>query len=103
MGKEKSKERESARKENLAAYSQAYEHAYPEFSVTALRPIKRHGGGAGNQELTALWVIDSAKATERVRAALSGRTVEKAAKELGVGLRTLRRWLATKPELKELP
>lgn len=95
-------------------YSPAYEQAYPELSAAKLRPIKRggprdndpiarlRGGGAsGNPELTALWQIDQREAARRVRETMNGRTVPEAARELRIGLRTLRRWLATKAELKE--
>jgi hypothetical protein len=61
----------------------------------------RGGGASGNPGLTALWQIDQREAGRRVREAMNGRTVPEAARELGIGLRTLRRWLATKAELRE--
>jgi hypothetical protein len=61
---------------------------------------KKHGGGAGNRELTALWQLNPAEAARRVREAYTGCDRREAARKLGVGLRTLCRWLATKPELQ---
>ncbi len=56
---------------------------------------KPHGGGAsGNPTLTALWRVDPVKAANTVRNAMNGHSVAEAAKILGIGLRTLRRWIA---------
>jgi hypothetical protein len=70
-------------------------------SHTGANHPNRGGGASGNPRLTALWQIDQHEAARRVREAMVGRTVPEAARELRVGLRTLRRWLAEKPELQE--
>jgi len=49
-----------------------------------------------NPHLSSLWNVDRAAAVVIVQDALRGRTIEEAAKALGVGRRTLHRWLKEK-------
>jgi transposase-like protein len=56
-----------------------------------------------NPTLTALWMTDPAKAAAEVSAVLRSTTsLSAAAKALGVGRRTLYRWMRTRPELREV-
>lgn len=56
-----------------------------------------------NPQLSALWLVDPAQAAAKVIAALqSATTLGEAAKALGVGRRTLYRWLKTRRELAEV-
>jgi transposase-like protein len=54
---------------------------------------KKGGGTSGNPKLTLLWQTDPQQAAAKVRAALEGVRAEDAARTLGVGRRTLFRWL----------
>jgi hypothetical protein len=55
-----------------------------------------------NPHLSALWLTDPAKAAATVAAAVRNtKTFEEAARSLGVGRRTLYRWL-DRPELRDV-
>jgi predicted DNA-binding transcriptional regulator AlpA len=58
---------------------------------------------SGNPTLSALWLTDPAKAAAEVTAALRvAMTLNEAADTLGVGRKTLYRWLKTRRELAEV-
>ena len=55
---------------------------------------------ASNPTLTARWQTEPDEVATEVLRALEDATVEEAAEALGVGTRTLWRWLREKPELR---
>ena len=58
---------------------------------------------SGNPTLSALWLTNPAKAAAEVTAALrTAVTLGEAADALGVGRRTLYRWLKTRRELEDV-
>ena len=60
----------------------------------------RGGGPPSNPRLAAMWQVDAAAAAREVLGALDKHaSVTDAAAELGVGRRTLFRWMAIRPEL----
>jgi transcriptional regulator with PAS, ATPase and Fis domain len=74
-------------------------------SAIHTRHAARGVATSGNVELSALWLTEAtrSKAIEMCRRAIrkANGSIEKAAKELGVGRRTLFRWAEQHPEIRK--